>query len=51
MKKKKDKPAELKIRKPLPDKVGGPMTSKKGKRGYDRRRDMEIPQEKEEDRK
>ena len=36
---------ELKTRKPLPGKVGGPMTSKKGKRGYDRRRQKELDQE------
>lgn len=34
-KKKKEKSVFESIRKPLPQ-AGGPMTSKKGKRGYDR---------------
>jgi len=37
-KKKKEKSVFESIRKPLPQK-GGPMTSKKGKKGYDRKQE------------
>lgn len=51
MKKKKKKRVELRIRKPLPGKAGGPMTTKKGKKGYDKRRDRAVPEDElEEDR-
>lgn len=45
MKEKKRKRTELKIRKPLPKKAGGPMTTKKGKKGYDRGRDKTVQEE------
>lgn len=36
--KKENKPLWKKIRHPVPKKVGGPLTTKKGKKGYNRKR-------------
>lgn len=46
--KQKERPAELKARKRVPEKAGGPMTTKKGKKGYVRKRNGKIDQEEEE---